>query len=217
MYMKSSLINRTLLFLIIVIVVFSTGLLVRNIIDRRKAIDITCRRGMIAQIRFALMQYRDVYGHLPPLRTNPEDGGEGMSWRVIILPFLGERDLYSQFDLARSWDSPTNRALVDKMPESVYKCVKQDGGGKTRYAALSRDGDWGIDPTWDGRSKPSPNPIFLVESGDAFIWTRPQDIDLPGSGVKKEKYVIRSVAGDSPLGICPWGGVVRLKVGDCLE
>ncbi|ADG69744.1 hypothetical protein Plim_3933 [Planctopirus limnophila DSM 3776] len=217
MNFKSRLFTRPLLFMAAVVSIVLAGLLVQNILNHRKAIDNTYRRGMIAQIRFALMRYRDVYGVLPPLSTNPKDGGEGLSWRVLILPFLGERELYSQFDLSHSWDSQINRALVDKMPERLFKFVKQDGGGKTRYAALSRNGDWGVDPTWDGRSRPSPNPIFLVESAEPIIWTRPQDITVPTSGVEKEKSIVRSISGDPPFGVGPWGGIVKLKVGDCFE
>jgi hypothetical protein len=41
----------------------------------------------------------------------------GLSWRVQLLPFLGEEALYKQFNLDEAWDSEGNKALIDKMPK----------------------------------------------------------------------------------------------------
>ena len=42
-----------------------------------------------------------------------------LSWRVAILPDLGERELYEQFHLDEPWNSPHNLVLVGRMPK-VY-------------------------------------------------------------------------------------------------
>jgi hypothetical protein len=47
-------------------------------------------------------------------------GGEPLlSWRVAVLPQLGEEDVYRQFKLDEPWDGPHNRALLSRMPK-VY-------------------------------------------------------------------------------------------------
>ena len=39
-----------------------------------------------------------------------------LSWRVAILPFIGEQNLYNRFRLDQPWDSPHNIALLPLMP-----------------------------------------------------------------------------------------------------
>jgi hypothetical protein len=48
----------------------------------------------------AMMYYHDSYGHLPPaVLRDPElgDRAQRYSWRVALLPFLGENRLYSEY------------------------------------------------------------------------------------------------------------------------
>lgn len=67
------------------------------------------------QMLIAMHNFHDVYGRLPFL-DNP-DQHESLSWRVSLLPLINQGDLHAEFDLSQPWDSPHNRALLDKMPE----------------------------------------------------------------------------------------------------
>lgn len=49
-----------------------------------------------------------------------------LSWRVRLLPFLGEQELYDKFKLDESWDSPHNQALIPEMPD-IYRLPNQAG------------------------------------------------------------------------------------------
>jgi hypothetical protein len=54
--------------------------------------------------------------------THPTGPGGGahlsqLSWRVHLLPFLGQGDLYHRFHFQEPWDSPHNKALLNEMPE----------------------------------------------------------------------------------------------------
>ncbi len=73
----------------------------------------------LRRIGLALLQYNDEYGHLPPPVVEDEAGRPLYSWRVALLPFLGEEALYREFHLDEPWDSPHNRALLARMP-AVY-------------------------------------------------------------------------------------------------
>ena len=46
-----------------------------------------------------------------------EKGEKLLSWRVHLLPFLGQNQLYQQFKLEEPWDSAHNRQLIEQMPE----------------------------------------------------------------------------------------------------
>ncbi len=92
----------------------------------------------LKQIGLALHNYHTKHESFPPAYSRGKDGKPLLSWRVLVLPFLGEQALYDQFHLDEAWDSPHNRALISKMP-AVYRCPAENEGiavgGKTRYLA----------------------------------------------------------------------------------
>ncbi len=75
----------------------------------------------LRQISLALHQYQEKYGSLPPACVADDDGTPMHSWRVLILPFLGDQNLYDQYRFDEPWDGPNNRNLADRNPTS-YRC-----------------------------------------------------------------------------------------------
>lgn len=75
----------------------------------------------VKQIALALANYEDQYGEFPPAFLTDRNGRPVHSWRVLILPFLGEQALFNQFRFDEPWDGPNNRKLADQMPD-VYRC-----------------------------------------------------------------------------------------------
>ena len=66
---------------------------------------------------------------LPGRGDREPDGTPLLSWRVAILPYLGESEkaLYGQFKLSEPWDSPHNKALLAKMPKVYAPAIAKDG------------------------------------------------------------------------------------------
>jgi hypothetical protein len=60
------------------------------------------------QLGLALHNYAAANGHLPPAVSRGPDGKPLLSWRVAILPYLEEEQLYKQFHQDEPWDSPHN-------------------------------------------------------------------------------------------------------------
>lgn len=56
-----------------------------------------------------------------PLAIVDADGRPLLSWRVALLPFIGEESLYREFHLDEPWDSPHNLTLLPRMPK-IYAC-----------------------------------------------------------------------------------------------
>ena len=67
------------------------------------------------------------------LQTMPESAAarpSPLSWRVHLLPFLGEDKLYAKFDLSQRWNSEANLPLASQMPD-VFQLGSY--GGRTRF------------------------------------------------------------------------------------
>ena len=71
----------------------------------------------LKQIGLAMHNYHDNTGYLPPATSYSEDGKPLLSWRVLILPYMEQGELYKQFKLDEPWDSPHNIQLVERMPK----------------------------------------------------------------------------------------------------
>lgn len=90
----------------------------------------------------AIAAYRSEHGAYPPASLTDADGTPLLSWRVLLLPYLGEQDLYDRFDLTAAWDDPANAALVDGLPD-VFRSDDPNAGsadaaaGSTSYAGVA--------------------------------------------------------------------------------
>ncbi len=135
-------------------------------------------------IALALQMYHDVYDSLPPAYVADANGRPMHSWRVLILPFLEERDLYEQYRFDEPWNGPNNSQLASKMPEP-YQCRAsrndQLGPPTTRYVAVVGPGT-----VWpDAKSTKLTDiadgfdTILIVETSNAPVhWMEPRDLDL---------------------------------------
>ena len=135
------------------------------------------------QILLALHNYHDAHGQFPA-DSRDKDGKPLLSWRVHILPYVEEDNLYRQFKLNEPWDSEHNKKLIDRMPKLLRSPRQADSlKDRTTYLAplgkgLMWDQPAGLKITHitDGTS----NTIALVEADDdrAVIWTKPEDITI---------------------------------------
>ena len=73
----------------------------------------------IRMITRAIVAYAKDRGHLPPPYVTDDTGTPLHSWRVLILPYLEELDLYKEYDFDQPWDSDHNLSL--RAPD-VYRC-----------------------------------------------------------------------------------------------
>ncbi|MBI1324737.1 DUF1559 domain-containing protein [bacterium] len=136
----------------------------------------------LKRIGLAMHNYHQAYGKFPRQATLSPSGKPLLSWRVQLLPFLDENQLYSEFHLDEPWDSEHNKALITKMP-AIFACPKSHhpvSEGKTCYQVphgkgtiLSGENGGRLQDFTDGTTRT----IMAVETGDesAVIWTKPDD------------------------------------------
>jgi beta-lactamase regulating signal transducer with metallopeptidase domain len=132
----------------------------------------------LKQIGLALHNFLNAHGDAFPAPAIADaDGKPLLSWRVAILPYLDEQDLYQQFHLDEPWDSPHNKALVEKMPRVFADPAAPTPApvGWTDFRALvGPDSPWGrkIFDVTDGVS----NTVLAVASAQPVPWTAPDEL-----------------------------------------
>ena len=137
----------------------------------------------LKQLGLAFHNYHNTHNTFPPAFTTDKQGKPLLSWRVAILPFIEQQALYKEFKLDEPWDSPHNKALIERMPPT-YKCPSESRktarAGKTTY--LVPRGKSTIFPgaqpiklsdITDGTS----NTLLVIDADDdqAVVWTKPDD------------------------------------------
>ncbi|HEV3262858.1 MAG TPA: DUF1559 domain-containing protein [Gemmataceae bacterium] len=157
----------------------------------------------LKSIGLAMQAYQGEHGRLPPAAVRDPEGRPLLSWRVLLLPYLEDKELYKQFRLDEAWDSPHNKALLDRMP-GIYRALPGNPSGEpnttfyqvfvgkgTAFAgeelALKR-----INAA-DGCA----NTVLVVEAAESVPWTKPADLhyatDQPlpplGDLYRNEHYV----------------------------
>lgn len=141
----------------------------------------------LKHIALAMHNFHDTYSSFPPQALADDEGKRLLSWRVLILPFLDQADLYQQFHLDEPWDSDHNRKLIEKMPD-VYRDLsaeaKMEETGKTRIVAplteASIFGRIGTGVEMRSVTDGTSNTLLVVEVSPekAVIWTKPDDVEI---------------------------------------
>jgi hypothetical protein len=140
------------------------------------------------EIAIALHAYADAHGgRFPPAVIRGKDGRPLYSWRVAILPYLEEEQLYQEFHLDEPWDSPHNLPLLERMPK-VYAPVGRTGAapGETYCQAIvgpgaAFEGDVGLRPAKDFPDGAGET-VMLAEAAEAVPWMKPADLAFDPAG-----------------------------------
>jgi hypothetical protein len=146
------------------------------IMAARAAAKATQYKNNMKQVLLCAHNYHDTHRSFPvakdALAKNP-----GLSWRVHLLPFMDQGALYNQFAMDEPWDSPTNKALLGRMPKA-YETLGAPANhtGIVRYdheKAFPNSRPVGMREIRDGTS----NSIFcvVVDGSAAVPWTKPAD------------------------------------------
>ena len=150
----------------------------------------------------AMQKYEFANSHLPAPAICDKAGKPLLSWRVTLLPSLGEDKLYKQFRMDEAWDGPHNKELLAKMPRvfmpvgvkprvpnlTFYQVFVGTGAVfddnrlplKSDLGTGAMGGLAGMPHATRGgpltfRDIPN-NTILIAEAGVAVPWTKPGDI-----------------------------------------
>ena len=162
----------------------TTGVLIALLLPAVQAAREAARRAQcvnnLKQIGLAMHNYASANDAFPGPAITDKQGKALLSWRVAILPYIEQQELYNKFKLDEPWDSPHNKALLKEMP-STYVCPSRAAGEPftttyrvfTGKGALFEDGKGTkIADITDGTS----NTLMVVEAKEAVPWTMPDDL-----------------------------------------
>jgi hypothetical protein len=140
-----------------------------------------------AKLGRALGMYVSATRHYPVARLGRAGSMDGfdaeghpfLSWRVHLLPCIGQRALYDKFNRSEPWDSPQNKALLPLMPE-LYRTMPGEDS-RTQWHMLS-----GKDALTDETRGAGPRDVrdgientiaFVLAGSDrAAYWTKPDNL-----------------------------------------
>jgi hypothetical protein len=142
----------------------------------------------LKQIGLAMHAYHDTYNALPPA-DGKLNGRPTLSWRVHILPFIEQDNLYRQFRLDEPWDSPENKRVLDNFPmPPTYAYGKPRPGQKTTPFRVFLGGGAafergkltrfvGQDQNHIDFKDGTSNTLLVVEAADEVPWTKPDELE----------------------------------------
>ncbi len=169
-------------------IALGTGMLVPAIQNGLVAIKSGRTAVKLRKIGMAAWNYESAYKMFPPRAIKDSEGKDLLSWRVALLPYMGEENLYQQFHLDEPWDSPHNLKLVEQMPDIYKHGFNKLAPGMTTYVApYHKNSFWNLPKIRmgeivDGTS----NTILLVDAPaqHAVIWSKPDDFDVEGKPMR---------------------------------
>ncbi len=169
----------------------------------------------LEQIASALNSYAADHNGVYPLPIVRDSAGKPMhSWRVAILPYLNEPQLYTSYNFDKPWDDPENMLIVESMP-NVYATPQQGpwSGYDCKYQLVSgdrtlfpRSGPLGPKSLIDDPTKTALVVEGLPRSNPPSVWTEPNEMEFA---------IMTGAIGGSPeaeIGGVTEGGVVIATV-----
>ena len=165
----------------------------------------------LRRIILGVVKYETIHRTMPKQAIYSDDGTPLLSWRVAILPSLGEGELFGKFRLDEPWDSPHNIKLLKEMPDcyrgpflgsdtkTPFQGVVDAGNESTTAMVKHEHSAIGLRDFRDGTA----NTIMLIQSDkdSAVEWTKPKDLmlepDQPLKGIGNDRsfFGVVSVSG----------------------
>ncbi len=144
------------------------------------------RLNNLKQIGLAMHMHHDATGMLPAAALCDKAGKPLLSWRVAILPYIEQENLYSQFKLDEPWDSTTTSSCSTRCLRQLALPGRDSKKGETHFRIFTGPNTPfnpmnlppGKGPSLitfiDGMS----NTLLVVEAADAVPWTKPDDLAI---------------------------------------
>lgn len=166
------------------VLIFGFWLLSPTILQLKLRRDVVACKQNLQRIAKALNAYAADYGTYPPPAVLDSSGVPIHSWRVLILPYLGEKRLYGRYDMSKPWNATENANMQAQIPSVFVSPANSNAtmAGESNYMLVTGVGTL-FPPT--GPLKPNAiadgkqNTLLVVETNNTTIaWTDPRDLSI---------------------------------------
>ncbi|MGB7325855.1 MAG: DUF1559 domain-containing protein, partial [Rubripirellula sp.] len=166
----------------------------------------------LEKIAAAMSAYAADHGTYPPPMIRDAKQKPMHSWRVLLLPYLGEDELYNRFNLQLAWDHPANQNAAGFGMPKVYQhpAANMNGiYGQSSYFLVTGPGTLfpargALGPS-DSTDDPSQT-ILITEAvfnSPTSLWTEPIDLDIT-----RMQGNVGSGFGNEPGGLTSGGAAI---------
>ena len=137
----------------------------------------------LKQIGLAFHNYHAIHKRLPQAAICNADGRPLLSWRVALLPYLEEEELYRAFHLDEPWDSLHNIKLLERMPR-VYQTPHRTDFSEESHSTFFQVFVGPGTPFEKGKivnfnesfSRGTSAIILVADAASPVPWTKPDDL-----------------------------------------
>jgi len=143
----------------------------------RKTSSNNLKQLSLAQMNYesANGQYSTAFHYQGQAGGEPSKPTDRLSWRVAMLPFIEQQNVYNRFRLDEPWNSPNNQPLSTYSIKTFIHPADAPPEPTTRYRVFYGGGA-GYDLQRRGTSQAIPdgasNTIAIVEGGDRVTWSQ---------------------------------------------
>ena len=151
----------------------------------------------------SLLDFESAHHHLPGSRNMTHDGkpSKPYSWRVAILPYIGQQELFDRYRFDEDWDSEENTKLLSEMPDIFRSSMSDDDSTTTGYLGVADehatfgDGNKKLGKFLDGTI----DTIAILQTDHKVPWTKPEDLALSDELIDElmqKNFPFSTVAGE---------------------
>ncbi|QDU93381.1 DUF1559 family PulG-like putative transporter [Lignipirellula cremea] len=159
----------------------------------------------LVRIALALRSYHRDYDRFPPAGIQENGKPPAHSWRVLLLPYLGETMLFRLYRQNEPWNSPHNLRLAAVTPD-IYAGPEPALPGSTAVLAITgEDSVWNFATNWslvNPESRMHQLPLLIRDPEASTIWTSPVDFDthtLQQTGLPDDALPPRFIGRGAPI------------------
>lgn len=138
-------------------------------------------KNRVRQVALSMHNFESAYQKFPNSVMVSEQGKK-YSWRIAILPFIGEKKLYDRYRFDEDWDSPHNTEVTSEMPEYFrHPNADKDSTNSSWFFVVGEGTMFDTPETslgFAGISDGTSNTIMAVEAKRNIHWAKPEDISF---------------------------------------
>jgi hypothetical protein len=143
--------------------------------------------GNLRELHKGFEKYYQDKGSYPPPAIHGKKGEALLSWRVALLPYLGEEKLYKEFRLDEPWDSLHNKKLLHRMPKVLQQPYAY-GAQKYKTTFQGFAGPGAVFEGTKGHVKADfkgpgqPILVAVIDRDQSTYWSKPADVTFTANG-----------------------------------